>query len=122
MLTAVIMAGVVELYSEDVRSDCTGPACTIGYAYQKTWTKVWYDDTAREVVGHTGGSDIRSGGIYYFQISRQAHPYLAGCVGDPWSGYQWGRIDYDVVDWYDILVGYVGRWFTLSSIWVYACG
>jgi len=114
-----VMATVAELYDEDVRQDCVGPACVIGYAYQKTWTKVWYDTSARKIIGHSGNADIRSGGAYVFSIVAQAHPYIADCIGDPWSSYQWARIDYDVVDWH-VLTTYAPatRWTTVSSVWV----
>ena len=115
----LVTAAVAELYSEDVRQDCLGPGCAIGYAYQKTWTKVWYDTSARKIIGHSGNTDIRSGGAYAFRIVAQAHP-LADCIGDPWSGYQWARIDYDVVDWY-VLTSYATTWTTVSSVWVSGC-
>jgi len=113
-ISMLVVAAVIEFYSEDVRSDCLGQNCEIGYAYQKTWTKVWYDDSARKVVGHTGGSYIDSKGIYGYIVIAQGHPATAGCIGDPWSGYQWMRIDYDTVDWY-VLGLYATRRRTLSS-------
>jgi hypothetical protein len=58
---SILVAAVVEMYSEDVR-EYSGPS---GHAYQKTWTKVWYDNSAHKVVGHTGGAYIGSGGIYF---------------------------------------------------------
>jgi hypothetical protein len=90
-ISMLAMAAVVEFYSEDVRSDCLGPNCEIGYAYQKTWTKVWYDNSARKVVSHTGAAVIDSKGLYGYVVKAQGHPYIAGCVGDPWSGYGWMR-------------------------------
>ena len=119
--TIMVIAAVVQLYDQDVREDCVGPGCVIAYSYQKTWTAVWYDDSSRSVVGHSGNHDIRSGGIRYYVISSHGHPALRGCIGDPWSGYQWARIDYDDVDWYDGGIGYVGTWYTQSSVWVDAC-
>ncbi len=116
----LVTAAVAELYNEDVRQDCLGTGCVIGYAYQKTWTKVWYDTSARKILGHSGNADIRSGGAYAFRIVAQAHPYLAGCIGDPWSGYQWARIDYDVVNWY-VVISYATTWTTVSSVWVSGC-
>lgn len=121
MAVALVVAAVGELYDQDVREDCVGPGCVIAYSYQKTWTKVWYDDSSRSVVGHTSNHDIRSGGIRYYTIKSHGHPAFVGCIGDPWCGYQWARIDFDNVDWYDIGVGYVGSWYTQSSVWVRAC-
>jgi hypothetical protein len=119
-ISMLTMAAVVEFYSEDVRSDCLGTNCEIGYAYQKTWTKVWYDDSVRKVVGHTGAARIDSRGIYGYVVKAQGHPYIAGYIGDRWSGYQWMRIDYDTVDRY-VLGIYATTWHTQSSIVVYAC-
>ena len=119
-ISMLAMAAVVEFYSEDVRHYCVGPYCVIGYAYQKTWTKVWYDDTVRKVVSHTGAARIDSKGLYGYVVKAQGHPYIAGCIGDPWSGYGWMRIDYDTVDWYFLGI-YAIRWYTQSSIVVYAC-
>jgi hypothetical protein len=119
-ISMLAVAAVVEFYSEDVRSDCLGLNCEIGYAYQKTWRKVWYDDSAREVVSHTGDARIDSRDIYGYVVKAQGHPYIAGCVGDLWSGYQWMRIDYDTVDWYVLWIN-ATRWYTQSSIVVYAC-
>jgi hypothetical protein len=119
-ISMLAMAAVIEFYSEDVRSDCLGPNCEIGYAYQKTWTKVWYDNSARKVVSHTGAAVIDSKGLYGYVVEAQGHPYIAGCVGDPWSGYGWMRIDYDRVDWYFLGI-YAITWYTQSSIEVYAC-
>jgi hypothetical protein len=87
-ISTLAVAAVVEFYSEDVRSDCLGINCEIGYAYQKTWTKVWYDDSVRKVVSHTGGARIDSRGIYGYVVKAQGHPYIAGCIGDLWSGYR----------------------------------
>jgi hypothetical protein len=114
------MAALIEFYSEDVRSDCLRPNCEIGYAYQKTWTKVWYDHSARKVVSHTGAAVIDSKGLYSYVVKAQRHPDVAGCIGDRWSGYQWVRIDYDTVDWYFLGI-YGATWYTQSSIAVYAC-
>jgi hypothetical protein len=114
------MAALIEFYSEDVRSDCLGPNCEIGYAYQKTWTKVWYDYSARRVVSHTGAAVIDSKGLYGYVVRAQGHPYIAGCISDRWSGYRWVRIDYDRVDWYFLGI-YGATWHTQSSIEVYAC-
>jgi hypothetical protein len=86
-ISMLAMAAVIEFYSEDVRSDCLGPNCEIGYAYQKTWTKVWYDDSARKVVSHTGAARIDSKGLYGYVVKAQGHPDVAGCIGDRWSGY-----------------------------------
>ena len=55
-VSMLAMAAVVEFYSEDVRRYCVGPNCIIAYAYQKTWTKVGYDVSARKVVSHTGAA------------------------------------------------------------------
>jgi len=114
------MAAVIEFYSEDVRRYCVGPYCIIGYAYQKTWTKVGYDDSARKVVSHTGAAYIDGGNILYYIIQAQRHPDVAGCVGDRWSGYWWVRTDYDTVDWYAAGF-YAFTWTTASSIAVDAC-
>ena len=119
-ISMLAMAAVVEFYSEDVRSDCLGPNCEIGYAYQKTWTKVGYDDSARKVVSHTGAAYIDGGNILYYIIRAQRHPDVAGCVGDRWSGYWWVRTDYDTVDWYAAGL-YAFTWTTVSSIAVDAC-
>ncbi|MCC6031280.1 MAG: hypothetical protein LM566_00015 [Pyrobaculum sp.] len=119
-ISMLAMAAVVEFYSEDVRQYCVGPYCIIGYAYQKTWTKVGYDDSARKVVSHTGAARIDSKGLYGYVVKAQGHPYIAGCIGDPWSGYGWMRIDYDTVDWYFLGI-YAITWHTQSSIEVYAC-
>jgi hypothetical protein len=45
-------------------------------------------------------------------VIAQGHPDVAGCIGDPWSGYQWMRIDYDTVDW-NVLEIYATKWYTL---------
>ena len=119
-ISMLAMAALIEFYSEDVRSDCLGPNCEIGYAYQKTWTKVWYDHSARRVVSHTGAAVIDSKGLYGYVVRAQGHPYIAGCIGDRWSGYRWVRIDYDRVDWYFLGI-YGATWYTQSSIEVYAC-
>ncbi|RFA98303.1 hypothetical protein CGL51_01090 [Pyrobaculum aerophilum] len=119
--TILVIAAVVELYDEQVQEDCVGPGCVIAYSYQKTWTKIWYDDSSHSVVGHAGDHDIKSGGIRYYIIKSHLHPAHIGCIGDPWSGYQWARIDYDNVDWYDAGIGYLTTWFTQSSVWVDAC-
>jgi hypothetical protein len=119
-ISMLAVAAVVEFYSEDVCSDCLGPNCEIGYAYQKTWTKVWYGNSARKVVSHTGAAVTDSKGLYGYVVEAQGHPYIAGCVGDPWSGYGWMRIDYDRVDWYFLGI-YAITWYTQSSIEVYAC-
>jgi hypothetical protein len=119
-ISMLAMAALIEFYSEDVRSDCLGPNCEIGYAYQKTWTKVWYDHSARKVVSHTGAAVIDSKGIYGYVVKAQGHPYIAGYIGDRWSGYRWMRIDYDRVDWYFLGI-YAITWYTQSSIEVYAC-
>jgi hypothetical protein len=119
-ISMLAMAAVVEFYSEDVRSYCVGPNCIIAYAYQKTWTKVWYDDSARKVVSHTGAAYFDGGGILYYVIIDQKHPDVAGCVGDRWSGYWWVRTDYDILDWYAAGL-YAFRWTTVSSIAVDAC-
>jgi hypothetical protein len=119
-ISMLAMAAVVEFYSEDVRRYCVGPYCIIGYAYQKTWTKVGYDDSARKVVSHTGAAYIDGGGILYYIIQAQEHPARAECVGDRWSGYWRVRVDYDTVDWY-IPGLYAFTWTTVSSIAVDAC-
>jgi hypothetical protein len=113
---SILVAAVVEMYSEDVR-EYSGP---LGYAYQKTWTKVWYDDSARRVVDHTGGADIRSGGMYFSVIRDQEHPAVCGCVYDRWSGYKWIRIDYDSVDWH-APGGRAWSWFTVSLVIIENC-
>jgi hypothetical protein len=113
-ISMLAMAAVVEFYSEDVRSDCLGQNCEIGYAYQKTWTKVWYDDSARKVVSHTGAADIKSDGGYSYRIYAQGHPSAVGCIGDRWSGCRWMRLDYDTPDWYAVGL-YATRRRTLSS-------
>jgi len=119
-ISMLAVAAVVEFYSEDVRHHCLGPNCVIGNAYQKTWTKVWYDSSARRVVAHTGAAYFDSGGIFYNIIIDQRHPDIAGCVGDRWSGYWWVRTDSDTVDWYALGL-YATTWHTQSSIEVYAC-
>jgi hypothetical protein len=122
-ISMLAMAAVVEFYNEDVRHYCVspvGPYCVTGYAYQKTWTKVWYDDSARKVVSHTGAAYIDGGGILYYIIIDQRHPDIAGCVGDRWSGYWWVRTDSDTVDWYAAGL-YAFRWTTVSSIAVDVC-
>jgi hypothetical protein len=119
-ISMLAMAAVVEFYSEDVRHHCLGPDCVIGKAYQKTWTKVGYDDIARRVVAHSGAAYFDSGGIYYYRIQVQAHPATAQCVGDRWSGYRWMRMDYDILDWYAVGL-YAFTWTTVSSIEVNAC-
>ncbi|MFZ8841733.1 MAG: hypothetical protein ACO2PM_22980 [Pyrobaculum sp.] len=120
-ISMLAVAAVVEFYSEDVRHRCLGPDCVIGNAYQKTWTKVWYDSSARRVVAHSGAAYFDSRGIYYHEILLQAHPATAGCVGDRWSGYRWMRMDYDILDWYVAGGLYAFTWTTVSSIEVYAC-
>ncbi len=65
-----------------------------------------------------GAAYFDSRGIYYCRIQVQAHPATAKCVGDRWSGYRWMRMDYDILDWYDVGLF---RWTTVSSIEVYAC-
>ena len=119
-ISMLAMAAVVEFYSEDVRHHCIGPNCVIGNAYQKTWTKVWYDDSARRVVAHSGAAYFDSGGIYYYRTQVQAHPATAQCVGDRWSGYRWMRMYYDILDWYAVGL-YAFTWTTVSSIEVNAC-
>jgi hypothetical protein len=119
-ISMLAVAAVVEFYSEDVRRYCVGPNCIIGYAYQKTWTKVGYDDSARKVVSHTGAAYIDGGGIFYNIIIDQRHPDVAGCVGDRWSGYRWVRTDSNTVEWYALGL-YAFKWTTVSSIAVDAC-
>jgi len=53
-----------------------------------------------------------SGQVVYtpYGIYAQGHPSVVGCIGDPWSGYRWMRIDYDTVDWY-VLGIYATRWY-----------
>jgi len=119
-ISMLAMAAVVEFYSEDVRHHCLGPDCVIGKAYQKTWTKVWYDSSARRVVAHSGAAYFDSRGIYYYRIQVQAHPATAGCVSDRRGGYWWVRTDYDILDWY-VAGLYAFTWTTVSSIEVCAC-
>jgi hypothetical protein len=114
-ISMLAVAAVVEFYSEDVRRYCVGPYCIIGCAYQKTWTKVGYGNSARKVVSHTGAAYIDWGGIFYNIIQAQGHPAIAGCDGD-WRV----RTDYNTLDWYAVGL-YAFTWTTVSSIEVYAC-
>jgi len=59
------------------------------WLHQKTWTKVWYDYSARKAVSHTSAADIKSGGGYSYRIYAQRHPSAVGCIGDRWSGCRW---------------------------------
>jgi hypothetical protein len=68
-VSMLAVAAVVEFYSEDVRRYCVGLYCTVGHAYQKTWTKVGYDVSARKVVSHTGAAYIDGGHIILHNTS-----------------------------------------------------
>lgn len=114
-IAAFAAATVVEFYDECVQEDCVGPNCVTAYSYQKTWTKVWYDDVLHKVVGHAGNHDIRSGGIRHFEIASHEHPYVADCIADPKTTYGWIRVDYDHVYWYDAGI-FIADWYTESTV------
>ncbi len=101
---------------QQVKSDCVGPGCVIGYAYQKTWTCAYYDQY--HIIGHTGNVELQSGGIYSFSIIQSLHPLSVYCGVDTGGIIVFNRIDYDKVFWQAGSLAST-TWTTQSGVTIY---
>ena len=123
MLAVMMLTALVRTQStstqcdQSVKSDCLGPNCVIGYAYQKTWTCVSYDQYY--IISSTGNVELQSGGIYGFSVVSSSHPYSWYCGPDTGGILIYYRIDQDVVNWYVIGSSTPDTWTTQSGVTVY---